>query len=65
MKHYKYLLQQVDILIFKNQVLQIMYLKHHAYETSKVITDKKPNETHKNLNPTKITQSHHTLLIHI
>ena len=26
--------RQVDILISKNQVLQIIYLKHHVYETS-------------------------------
>ena len=28
------LLQQVDILISKNQALQIIYLKHHVCETS-------------------------------
>ena len=27
--------------------------------------DKEPNEIHENLNPTKIKQSYHTLLIHI
>ena len=27
-------IKQVDILIFKNQALQIIYLKYHVYETS-------------------------------
>ena len=26
--------KQVDILIFKNQVLQMLYLKHHVYKAS-------------------------------
>ena len=45
--------KQADILISENQELQIIYLKHHVYETSKIITDKKPNEICENLNHTK------------
>ena len=48
----------------KNQVLQLIYLKHHVCETSLIIMDKKPDEIHKKLNSTKIKQSY-TLLIHI
>ena len=48
--------EQVDILISKNQVIQIIYLKHHVCETSLIIMDKKPDEIHKNLNSTKIKQ---------
>ena len=29
----QYTAKQVDILISKNQALQIIYLKHHLYET--------------------------------
>ena len=29
-----YAMKQVDILISKNQALQILYLKHHVYKTS-------------------------------
>ena len=28
--------KQVDILISKNQVLQMLYLKHHVYKTSEI-----------------------------
>ena len=31
---YVYLMQQVDILISKNQVLQILYLKNCVYKTT-------------------------------
>ena len=44
--------KQVDILIYKNQVLQILCLKHH---TRLAFMDKKPNEIHKNLIPKKFT----------
>ena len=30
----KFLNKQVDILIFKNQALQMLYLKYHVHETS-------------------------------
>ena len=37
--------KQVDILISKNQALQVLYLKHHnnEYKTSYIIKDKKLN----------------------
>ena len=61
-------MKQVDILISKNQVLQIIYLKHHAYKTSKIIMEKKPknkpNEIHENLIPTETKQPYQTLIIH-
>ena len=39
--------KQVDFLISKNQVLQIIYLKHHVHETLYyIIMDKKPDEIH-------------------
>ena len=34
-------MQQVDILVYKNQALPILYLKHHVYKTSYIIMDKK------------------------
>ena len=34
-------LKQVDILISKDQALQILYLKHHVYKLHKIIMDKK------------------------
>ena len=27
-------IKQIDILIYKNQAMKILYLKHHAYKTS-------------------------------
>ena len=33
-KHYINTMKQVDILIPKNQALQMLYLKHHVYKTS-------------------------------
>ena len=44
----KYLLKQVDILISKNQALQIVYLKHIKCHKLPWI------ETHENLIPTKL-----------
>ena len=32
--HTNYFIEQVDILISKNQALQTLYLKHHVYKTS-------------------------------
>ena len=46
--------KQVDILISKNQVLQILYLKHHVYKTSQIIMDTKLNKIHENLIPLEI-----------
>ena len=43
--------EQVDILISKNQALQIFYLKHYVYKTL-IITY---NEIHENLILTKLT----------
>ena len=40
-ENYKHFLQQVDILISKNLVLPMLYLKHHVYKTSQIIMDKK------------------------
>ena len=47
--------KQVDILISKNQALQVLYFKHHVYKTSLITMDKKLNEIHKNSIPTKLT----------
>ena len=33
---YVYLMQQVDILVPKNQILQVFYLKHHVYKRHKL-----------------------------
>ena len=47
--------EQVDILVSKNQALQILYLKHHVYKLSQV----------RNLiKSTKIKHPYHTVLIH-
>ena len=40
--------KQVDILISKNQALQMLYLKHHVY---KIIMDKKLTKSKKNCSP--------------
>ena len=40
------LTKQVDILISKNQALQMLYLKHCVHKTSKNIMDKKPTKGH-------------------
>ena len=42
----QYLWKLVDILISKNQALQILYLKHHVYKTSQIIMGKKFNKIH-------------------
>ena len=34
-------MKQVDILISINQVLQVLYLKHHVYKTSLIIMNNK------------------------
>ena len=46
----------------KNQVLQILYLKHHVHKTSKIIMDKKKklNEIHDNLIYTHKINNHTT-----
>ena len=33
---YVYLMQQVDIVVSKNQILQVFYLKHHVYKRHKL-----------------------------
>ena len=43
--------KQVDILISKNQGLQMLYPKHHAYETSQIIMDKKVTKSTKMWSP--------------
>ena len=45
--------KEVDILISKNQELQILYLKHHIY--IKNFIDKKLNKICENLIPTELT----------
>ena len=44
-------MKQVDILISKNQVLQILCLKHHVYKTSYIIMDKKLTKSMKIRSP--------------
>ena len=50
------LLKQVDILISKNQELQIIYFKQHVCETSWTIMDKKHDKIHETFNSMKIKQ---------
>ena len=45
--------KQVDILISKNQVLQILYLKHHDIKLQNKLSWIKTNKIHENLIPTK------------
>ena len=55
--------EQADILISKNQVVQILYFKIMYIKYHKLhIMDKKPNEIHENLPPTKIKQPYCTVL---
>ena len=39
--------KQVDILISKNQVLQILYLRHYVYKATQITMDKKPTKSTK------------------
>ena len=45
--------KQVDILIFKNQVLNTFYFKQYVYKTSQ-LSDKKGNDIHKIWSPRKL-----------
>ena len=51
--------QQVNILISKNQALQIIYLKHHdnVYKTSSIVMDKKPWKFYEQTYPTVQTET--------
>ena len=51
--HTVFVRQQVDILISKNQVLQILYLKHHVYKTQQ---NPQKFDSHENYKP------YHTVL---
>ena len=58
---YVYLMQQVDMLVPKKQILQVFYLKHHVYKRHKLSWIRYPQK----LIPTKIKQPYHTVLIHV
>ena len=45
--------KQVDILISKNQALQMLYLKHIMYIKLHILSWKKTNKIHENLIPMK------------
>ena len=54
-QHKLYCFKQVDIVISKNQALQILYFNTMFIITSEIIVDRKLYEIHENLIHTKLT----------